>query len=125
MEVVNRNKVEFFLTKDTSEIREILAPRNSSLKKQSLAEATVALGRDTEEHFHPRAEEIYYILQGRGKIRVGTDIRDVEVGDGIAILPGRKHKIWNTGIGPLVFLCCCSPAYTHEDTILVREDVLS
>ena len=119
MEVVNRNKVEPFVTKDTSEIREILAPGNSLLRNQSLAEATVAPGKDTEEHFHPRAEEIYYILEGKGRMKVEAEVRDVAVGDGIAILPGQKHKIWNTGTSPLVFLCCCSPAYTHEDTELV------
>jgi len=125
MEVVNRNKVEPFVTKDTSEIREILAPGNSLLKNQSLAEATVAPGRNTEEHSHFRAEEIYYILEGRGRMKVEDEIRDVGVGDGIAILPGQKHKIWNTGTSALVFLCCCSPAYIHEDTMLVEKDVPS
>jgi len=118
MEVVNRNKVPPFVTKDTSEIREILAPRNSSLKNQSLAEARVAPGKSTEAHYHACAEEIYYILQGKGRIRIESETRDVEAGDAIVIIPGKKHRIWNIGAGDLVFLCCCSPAYTHEDTVM-------
>ncbi|MDD4860001.1 MAG: cupin domain-containing protein [Dehalococcoidales bacterium] len=119
MEIVNRNKVKPFITKDTSEIREILAPRNSSIKKQSLAEAKLGAGKITEEHYHIKVEEIYYILRGSGKMWLDGESREVTAGDGIAILPGKKHRIENTGSGDLVFLCCCAPAYTHEDTVLV------
>jgi mannose-6-phosphate isomerase-like protein (cupin superfamily) len=118
MKVVNRNDVETFVTKDSSEIREILAPANSEMKNQSLAEARVSPGRSTEEHFHPLTEEIYYILEGRGRIRVEGEEREVGPGDGIVILPGQKHRIWNTGRSDLVFLCCCSPAYSHDDTVI-------
>jgi Mannose-6-phosphate isomerase len=44
--------------------------------------------------------------------------REVGEGDGIAILPGQNHKIWNIGDEELVFLCCCSPSYEDEDTVL-------
>ena len=30
----------------------------------------------------------------------------------------RTLTIRNTGAEPLVFLCCCAPPYSHEDTIL-------
>ena len=119
MEVVNLNQVKAFITKDTSEIREIIAPRNSSIKNQSLAEATIAPGQTTEEHYHTHAEEIYYILRGEGKMWLEGDSREVQAGDGIAILPGKRHKIENTGKVPLVLLCCCAPAYFQEDTTLV------
>jgi mannose-6-phosphate isomerase-like protein (cupin superfamily) len=32
------------------------------------------------------------------------------------------HKLWNTGDEPLKLLCCCAPAYTHEDTVLTEEE---
>jgi mannose-6-phosphate isomerase-like protein (cupin superfamily) len=120
VEIVNRNKIKPFITKDTSEIREILAPRNSSLKNQSLAEARVAPEKATIEHYHKRSEEIYYILEGKGQIKIEGEIGEVEPGDGIAIHPGKKHKIWNTGDRELVFLCCCSPAYSDEDTVMAE-----
>ena len=120
MEVVNRNGVEAFITKDGSEIREILAPRNSSIRNQSLAEARLAPGQVTEEHFHPVAEEIYYVLEGRGLMRIDGEEREIGPGDGIAILPGQRHRATNTGDSDLVILCCCSPAYEHEDTIITE-----
>jgi len=116
MNIVNRNKVTPFTTKDGSEIREILAPRNSSLENQSLAEATVLPGKATNQHLHIKTEEIYYILQGKAKMQVEDEIREITQGDSIGILPGQKHKIWNTGTEELIFLCCCSPSYEDEDT---------
>ena len=118
MEIINRNEVDPFITKDNSEIREILAPGNSSLANQSLAEAKVAKGKSTEEHYHLKSEEIYYILQGKGKMKIEGEVREVAVGDGIAIPPGSRHRIWNTEETELVFLCCCSPAYSDGDTTL-------
>ncbi|MFA5054900.1 MAG: cupin domain-containing protein [Dehalococcoidia bacterium] len=120
MEIVNRKDAAPFVTKDASEIREILAPRNSSIERQSLAEARVLSGKSTEEHIHPNTEEIYYILEGKGRMRIEGEERDVVHGDGIAILPGMRHKVWNTGKSDLVFLCCCVPAYTHEDTVITE-----
>lgn len=120
MEIINRKGAPPFITKDASEIREILAPRNSSIKRQSLAEARVLPGKSTEEHIHTKTEEIYYVLKGKGRIRIDGEERDIRPGDGIAIIPRMRHKVWNTGKSDLVFLCCCVPAYTHEDTIITE-----
>ena len=118
MDIFNRDRVKAFVTKDTSIIREILSPRNSRIARQSLAEATVRPGEATEEHVHPGTEEIYYLLQGRGRMRLGGEEREVGPGDGIAIPPGSRHQIRNTGTEDLVFLCCCVPAYRDGDTLL-------
>ncbi len=120
MDVKNLNEVPPFITKDGSEIRELLAHRNSAIRNQSLAEARLPAGGSTQEHCHVRAEEIYYITHGSGRIRIEGEIRDVKAGDAVAILPGRKHKLWNTGTETLRLLCCCAPAYEHGDTIITE-----
>jgi mannose-6-phosphate isomerase-like protein (cupin superfamily) len=121
MDVHNLNTVPAFITKDGSEIRELLAHRNSGIRNQSLAEARLPVSGATQEHYHPRAEEIYYITHGNGRIRIEGEERSVVAGDAIAIPPGRRHKLWNTGTEPLRLLCCCAPAYEHDDTILTEE----
>ena len=121
MDITNLGKVEAFVTKDGSEIRELLAHRNSSIRNQSLAEARLPVGGATQEHYHPQAEEIYYITHGTGRIRIQGELREVVVGDAIAIRPGQRHKLWNTGTEPLRLLCCCAPAYEHADTIITED----
>ncbi len=120
MDIRNLYQVTPFITKDGSEIRELLAYRNSVIRNQSLAEARLPAGASTQEHFHTRTEEIYFITHGQGRMRIGDEVREVKPGDAIAIPPGQKHKLWNTGSEVLRLLCCCSPAYEHSDTILTE-----
>lgn len=121
MDIKNLNEVAPFITKDGSEIRELLAHRNSEIRRQSLAEARLAPGASTQEHYHVKTEEIYYITHGTGRMRVEGETREVKAGDAVAIPPGRKHKLWNTGAGTLRLLCCCAPAYEHEDTVMTEN----
>ena len=121
MDLKNLAEVPAFITRDGSEIRELLAHRNSVIRNQSLAEARLPVGAATQEHYHPRTEEIYYITDGSGKIRVAGETRDVRPGDAIAIPPGQKHKLWNTGSETLRLLCCCAPAYEHADTVITED----
>ncbi|MGA2247541.1 MAG: cupin domain-containing protein [Verrucomicrobiota bacterium] len=121
MNIRNLDDQPPFITKDGSEIRELLAYRNSVIRNQSLAEARLPVGGATQEHYHLRTEEIYYITHGTGKMRIEREVRDVRAGDAIAIPPGQKHKLWNTGPDTLRLLCCCAPAYEHADTVITEE----
>ena len=121
MHIVNIGEAEPFITKDGSEIRELLAHRNSCIQKQSLAEARIAPGQATQPHYHPQTEEIYYILEGQGRMWIGQEYRDVGPGDAIAIPPGEPHQIRNTGMMTLLFLCCCAPGYEDSDTVLLEK----
>jgi mannose-6-phosphate isomerase-like protein (cupin superfamily) len=118
MDIQNLDRVSAFISKDGSEIRELLAHRNSCIRKQTLAEARLPGGAGTMPHHHVKTEEIYYVLEGRGLMRVDQDTAAVGPGDAIAIPPGASHQITNTGPGVLRFLCCCAPGYEHEDTVL-------
>jgi mannose-6-phosphate isomerase-like protein (cupin superfamily) len=118
MDVYNINDVASFTTKDGSEIRELLAHRNSCIRNQTLAEARLPVGASTTPHRHILTEEIYYILEGTARMQVDQEIRDVRSGDAVAIPPGAFHQITNTGTGTLSFLCCCAPGYEHADTLL-------
>ena len=70
----------------------------------------------TTAHYHPRTEELYYVVAGRGRMRLAAEERDVGPGDCVVIPPGTEHKLTNTGDEDLRLLCCCAPAYTHEAT---------
>ena len=122
MDIKNLGDTPSFITKDGSEIRELLAHRNSIIRNQSLAEARLPAGASTQEHYHIKTEEIYYIKHGAGRIRIEGETRDVKTGDAIAIPPGQKHKLWNTGNEMLRLLCCCAPAYEHDDTVITENE---
>ena len=110
-----------YITKDGSTIRELMHPSLHGNRNQSFAEAIVAPGAETHLHLHRRTEEIYYIVQGSGLMRLGSESFDVGAGDTIAIAPGTPHCIRNSGAVELKILCSCAPAYAHEDTELVEN----
>ena len=120
MDIRNLDELSPFITKDGSEIRELLAYRNSVIRHQSLAEARLPPGTATQEHYHAKTEEIYFITHGAGRMHIEDEVREVKAGDAIAIPPGKKHKLWNTGTETLRLLCCCAPCYEHSDTFLTE-----
>ena len=108
-----------FTTLDGSTVRELVQVGDGAAN-QSLAEAVVPAGGETVEHRHRSSEEIYRFVSGRGRLKLGEAIADVEAGDTALIAPGTPHKLWNTGSEPLVVLCCCSPPYADADTELLE-----
>jgi mannose-6-phosphate isomerase-like protein (cupin superfamily) len=116
----NVHDVNSFITLDGSEIREIAGRAVGTTLNQSLAEATVPPGGATAEHFHRETEEIYFFTHGHGRVRLADAERDVRPGDAVVIAPGIRHKVWAANGEPLRFLCCCAPAYSHEDTVLTE-----
>jgi mannose-6-phosphate isomerase-like protein (cupin superfamily) len=118
-DVIRREQREPFITADGSQIREFAGVPSGNASNQSLAEATVPAGADTIEHYHRESEEIYYFTRGQGRMRLGDEEFAVRAGDCVVIPPGARHKLWATS--ELVLLCCCAPAYSHEDTVLLED----
>lgn len=122
MEVIRYDDCAPFITKDGSEIRELAGPAWTAARAQSLAEATVPPGAATTAHYHVVTEEIYFFTAGSGLMRLGADTREVRAGDCVVIEPGVEHKLTNTGDVPMKLLCCCAPAYSHDDTVLTEPE---
>jgi len=108
-------------TRDGSQIRELMHPSLHQVMNQSLAEARVFPGQKTLLHRHDRSEELYHITSGGGVMTLGEERFLVQAGDTVCIPPGTPHCIENDGQTELTILCCCSPAYRHDDTELLEQ----
>ena len=115
------NDISSFITRDGSEIKELMHPAKQGNQAQSLAEAIVQPGQQTHLHRHQISEELYYITKGKGRMALGEEQFEVRVGDTICIPPGTPHCIANIGKEPLHILCMCSPPYSHADTELLEQ----
>jgi len=117
MIIQSRNRQSPFTTADGSTIRSLLDRANAPVQNQSLAEASLPPGGETQRHYHRISEEFYYILEGGGTMEIDGDVREVGPGDAILIPVGAWHQIRSREEGvPLRFLCCCAPPYSHDDT---------
>jgi mannose-6-phosphate isomerase-like protein (cupin superfamily) len=120
MHVSSYDQIEPFTTLDGSEIREWAGPVSAPARNQSLAEATIAPGGATTEHYHRLTEELYLVTAGEGRLILDGEERVIVEGDCALIPPGMRHKIFNAGATPLRILCACAPAYSDEDTCLTE-----
>mgnify|MGYP001189028077 CR=1 FL=1 len=115
----SRDDIPPYVTMDGSLVRELLHPAVHGNRNLSLAEAIVAPGAATALHCHHRAEEIYHVLTGTGIMTLAVERFPLVPGDTVCISPGQPHRVENNGSVPLRILCCCAPAYAHDDTELI------
>ncbi len=116
MKHTHYSDIPAYVTKDGSLIRELMHPLQHASQQQSLAEATVQPGQKTTLHRHHNSEELYHVTVGEGRMTLGDNNFVVHAGDTICITPGTAHCIENIGNVDLRILCCCAPAYDHNDT---------
>lgn len=116
MTVQNLSVQPPFTTADGSTIRSILDHTNAPVREQSLAEATLLPDGSTQRHYHRVSEEIYFLLDGSGRMEIDGAFREVGPGDAVLIPAGAWHQITAGSGRPLRFLCCCAPPYSHDDT---------
>lgn len=62
-----------------------------------------------EVHVHEVAENIYYVLQGRGIVELDGKRHLVEPHMVVHIPAGVRHGIFNTGLEDLIFIVAASP----------------
>jgi mannose-6-phosphate isomerase-like protein (cupin superfamily) len=70
MHVRSYRELEPFITLDGSQIREWAGRVSAPAQNQSLAEAIIAPGAATTEHYHRASEELYLVTAGEGRLVV-------------------------------------------------------
>ena len=64
----------------------------------------VTLITDSVRHYHRECTEVYYILEGQGKMELNDDVIDVGPGTVVYIEPGTRHRLWSAaGVRTVVF----------------------
>lgn len=104
-----------------SEVQEARFPREDlDAQTTGLAFHLVKPGsRQAFAHRHDQAEEIYVVLSGGGRVKLGQDVRDVHPLDAIRVAPqvARAFEAGPEGLQLLVF----GPRHAGDGEIL-RED---
>ncbi len=79
-----------------------------------IAEAEV---KDAKLHYHEQMEEIYYVVEGEGKMVLDGEQMGLEKGDLLHIPPGVENKAQ----GGFKVLVISKPPWSEDDHRLVRE----
>jgi len=55
-------------------------------------------------------EEVYFIIEGKGEICLGTERQEIHAGQMVYIPPNEFHQLTNIGDSPLRMMYCYAPA---------------
>ena len=103
---------------DGSEIRLLIDQRHQA-SRSSMCEVTLGAGKGSRPVWHRTVEEIWYVLEGRGRVwRCPPDVETDSVtpvsvgpGDALTIPTGWRFQLSAASDGPLRFLCYTSPPW--------------
>ncbi|MEA3403877.1 MAG: cupin domain-containing protein [Armatimonadota bacterium] len=66
-------------------------------------------------HYHVRTTELYHVLEGEGRLRVGREQFELSPGDTVYVPAGLEH----CGEGDFQTIVVCAPPFDPEDQIVV------
>ncbi len=102
-------------TFDWGIIKPLVAVGNTENPAMSLLHVVLLPGRGHERHNHPDADEILYVLAGRGQQMVDDgEPFLVAAGQAVFIPTAAWHSTINTGWEPLSLLAIYAPAGAEE-----------
>ena len=120
MSVRKNSEIDSIQGNEGTTIKQYFHPHNTlNGINYSLAQFTLEPGKRSKLH-KLRSSEIYYIIEGRGKITIDDDKYDLKKDDSVYVAPNSKQFIENTGSENLRFLCIVEPAWRADDEILLE-----
>ncbi|HVO69295.1 MAG TPA: cupin domain-containing protein [Aggregatilineaceae bacterium] len=119
MRVQNARNVNPLEGKYGEVVYELLGAAAGGSRAHSLAQIVIPAGKASLKHYHPIAEESYYILSGTARMELDDEIAMLGPGDNVVILPNQVHQITNAGPGDVTLLAVCVPAWTPDNSVFL------
>lgn len=117
MKIQNVRDIEGFASEHGEVVFEFFGTAAGHSKAHSLAHIVIPPGKASRKHYHPVAEESYYILSGTATLVVDDDTATLGPGDSVVLLPNQVHQISNSGDDDLTLLAVCIPAWTPDNSV--------
>ena len=89
--------------------------------KHSFGYVIIPPNCSSRPHYHPQAEETYYMLRGEARLVIDGVEHKVRPGDVILISPLEKHQILNQGRDDLEFIVVCAPAWEPDNSVFLDD----
>lgn len=71
----------------------------------------VDIRQDSRKHYHKKLTEIYYVLEGEGRLEADDDCVPLKPGTTVMIKPGTRHR----AVGKLRIVNVVVPAFDEKD----------
>ena len=120
MSLRRNSEIDSIQGDEGTKIKQYFHPHNTlNGINYSIAQFTLGPGKKSKLH-KISSSEIYYILEGSGKLKIDEETHQLEKDDSVYVPPNSKQFIENTGSIDLKFLCIVEPAWKADDEILLE-----
>src|SRR5262249_36416510 len=92
----------------------LASPRTCGAVHLAASLVEIQPGGAQRVHAHD-PEQLYFILEGSGRMTVGTEAAQVKAGDCVFIPSGALHGLTNDGPTMLTYFSAAAPAFTSEE----------
>ncbi|GGG65028.1 cupin domain-containing protein [Edaphobacter dinghuensis] len=82
----------------------------------NIIEEKMPPGASERRHFHMRARQFFYVLEGELTMEVEREEFVLRVGEGVEVAPGRVHQVFNRSGRSARFLVTSQPP-SHGDRV--------
>jgi mannose-6-phosphate isomerase-like protein (cupin superfamily) len=113
MKVMNTATAEHYVWGEVCEGWRLLARPDLSVILERIPP-----GRGEVRHYHERARQMFYVLEGRLQIEVRSEAAAVAPREALEVPPGAPHRVWNPDGVDAVFLVISAPS-TQGDRVNV------
>jgi mannose-6-phosphate isomerase-like protein (cupin superfamily) len=123
--LTRKEKIESpFVSKSGERVYEMIGrpTRLGGATKHSFGYAVIGPNCSSQLHYHPEAEETYYITKGSGRMVINGTEYKVRPGDAILISPPEKHQIFCEGDDDLEFIVVCAPAWEPSNSVYPEQE---
>jgi mannose-6-phosphate isomerase-like protein (cupin superfamily) len=106
---MNATAAKGYLVRTLAEAPTVPCPCGESTRAITRADTAacnlhVTFIKDSVRHYHKACTEVYYILEGHGKMELAGEIIDVAPGIIVYIEPHIRHRLWSeAGVRTIVF----------------------
>ncbi|MDC0035858.1 cupin domain-containing protein [Nitrosopumilus sp.] len=115
MSIKEDSKIEFIEGEEGAKIKQYFHPDNTlNGINYSIAQFSLEIGKKTKLH-KMKSSEIYYILEGEGKLKIDNEIFCLKINDSAYVPPNSEQFIENIGSKKLRFLCIVEPAWKADN----------
>lgn len=66
-------------------------------------------GQNQKLHAHEGSDKIYYVIEGMGRFRIGSEERELSAGSALLAPASVEHGVENSGSDPLVLFVVLAP----------------
>jgi mannose-6-phosphate isomerase-like protein (cupin superfamily) len=114
VKVVRESEGQTFV-QETCRATILLSPDNVASRGMDLGILHLQPRSKTLPNMHPRSEEMFYLLKGKGTITVEDETEEIEAGVAIYIPENVVHHFENTQDGEMVFILVHAPPEDAQD----------